>query len=54
MKQYILFVFVAMMFQSQSIAQYYTDNDRFTQTPVFIDAQIDYDTAVVYGNALNY
>jgi poly(3-hydroxybutyrate) depolymerase len=54
MKPYILFVFASLLIHTLANAQYCTDNDRFTQTPVFTDAQIDYDTAVVYGNALNY
>jgi poly(3-hydroxybutyrate) depolymerase len=54
MKKYILFAFALIIIQINVNAQYCTDDNRFTQTPVFTDAQIDYDTGVVYGNALNY
>lgn len=54
MKKYILIAFTAMLIQINVKAQYCTNDNRFTQTPVFTNAQIAYDTAVVYGNALNY
>lgn len=54
MKTKLLFAWGFCLLLSQLHAQYCTDDNRFSQTPVFSIAQIDYDTAVVYGNALNY
>jgi len=54
MKKYILFVVASVFFYVNARAQYCTPDNRFTQIPVFTVAQIAYDTAVVYGNALNY
>lgn len=54
MKKQILLICAVMLIQISAKAQYCSNDDRFTQTAIFTDAQIDYDTAVVYGNALNY
>jgi len=53
MKKNIFAIFAIMFFYISVNAQY-CSNQRFTQTPIFSDSQIAYDTAVIYGNALNY
>jgi hypothetical protein len=54
MKLKLLFILAFCILQINVKAQYCTGDNRFTQTPVFDITQIGYDTAVVYGNALNY
>lgn len=54
MKKNLFAVFAIMLLYLNVNAQYCLDSQRFTQNPVFSDSQIAYDTAVVYGNALNF
>lgn len=54
MNKYLFFFCISLCAWINLSAQYCTSDQRFTNFPVFTEAQLGYDTTVVYGQAMNH